>query len=75
MKNKVKNLKQYKKPLLTYKKLFNFNIKRNTITPNSKNRFSSYKKHILKNNNTSNTMKNTISDFYYKNPFFTMIII
>ena len=70
MKNKVKNLKQYKKPLLTYKKLFNFNIKRNTITPNSKNRFSSYKKHILKNNNTSNTMKNTISDFYYKNPFF-----
>ena len=70
MKNKIKNLKQYKSPILSYKTLYNFNLKKNTITSFNNNRFSSYKKNILNKNNNSNTMKNTISDFYYKNPFF-----
>ncbi len=67
------NKTQHKKPLLSYKRLIN--IKRCAMTSD---KFYSHKKNLYKNknnniNNTNSnyyTMGNTISDFYYKNPFF-----
>lgn len=70
MENKTENLKHHKKHiLLPYKKCYNFNLKKYTITSYKDNEFSSYKKNILTNKNNG-LIKNPISDLYYKNPFF-----
>ncbi len=66
MENDKINLKQSKRPKFFHKKKHNLNLKKYIFTSYNDNRLSSYKKDISKNNN----ILNTISDYYYKNPYF-----
>ena len=55
-----------KQPKKINNRPFNFNCKRYINTSYKNNRFNSYENNNIKNN----TLTNTVTDYYYKNPFF-----
>ena len=55
-----------KQPKKINNRPFNFNCKRYINTSYKNNRFNSYDNNNIKNN----TLTNTVTDYYYKNPFF-----
>ena len=65
--NKINNSK-LKRSKIYYKKRNNMNLKKYIITSQNENQLSSY----INNNSQNNTINNinTISECYYKNPFF-----
>ena len=68
MENNKISSSQSKRPKIYYKKRYNIALKKYIITTYNENAFTSYKKNISQNNTIKNS--NTISECYYKNPFF-----